>query len=174
MKKLLVFLLTLSMIMGMTLSANAATVTTIPGTDSAEVKATYNDAEGKKTIYSVDITWENLSFQYNEAVVGTWNVGTHVYDGSAPAGWQTGTGTITVTNHSNAGITATPTYAQAEEYESVNMIFTKTSLSLDTADNGKDGAAGTPTSGTITVTPNGALPEGAKDTVIGTITVEIK
>lgn len=52
------------------------------------------------------------------------------------------------------------------------MTFDPTTLSLDTADNGTDGTAGTATSDKITVTPSGELP---KDTngKIGTITLTI-
>lgn len=53
------------------------------------------------------------------------------------------------------------------------MEFDKNVLELATADNGLDGVAGTPVTGTVTVTPTGSLPENAKNTVIGTITITI-
>lgn len=143
------------------------------GTDSSDVKGTYNKNETAK-VYSVDIAWEGLSFTYNSENKGIWNAETHEYEGATEAGWSEGTGKITVTNHSNTSITATPVYTPKIGFASTGMQFDSTALTVATADNGTDGGAGTPVVGTIIVTPTGTLPEGTVNTTIGTITITIE
>lgn len=174
MKKLIALVLTLTLALSAT--AFAATLNDT-GSDSAEVKATYTAGQKADTVYSVDISWESLSFTYHGQTDGTWDATEHKYTGTIEAGWNEGTGTITVTNHSNTAITVTPSYTANKGYEAVGMTFTgltEDKLTVENADAGvgKTGAAKT---GTITVTPNGTLPENtAADTVIGTITVTIE
>lgn len=173
MKKIIAIIMALVMIMSLSITGFAADGVGNNGSDSAEVKGTYEAGEETATVYSVDITWAGLEFTYNGAYEGTWNPETHQYDGATEAGWAEGTGTITVTNHSNTAITAGAEYEAATGYESASMNFSTSSLEVATADNGVDGAAGTAVTGTITVTPAGTLPAGTADTVIGTITITI-
>ena len=93
-------------------------------------------------VYSVDITWDPLNFTYTDAFEGTWNAQEHVYQGATPASWTPGNATITVTNHSNAAITATPSYQAEPEFGSASMTFNKNSLTVASADNGLEGAPG--------------------------------
>lgn len=172
MKKILSLILALAMIMSLSVTAFAAEGVTNGGTDTADVKGTYS-SEATVTVYSVDIAWEGLSFTYNGAFEGNWNPKTHEYENATAAGWAAGNGTITVTNHSNTAITATPSYSPATGYESAGVSFSTAALQVATADNGVDGAAGTAVTGTITVTPTGSLPEGTEDVTIGTITITI-
>ena len=172
MKKIISLLLTLTLILGLPVTAFAADGVSNGGADTSDVKGTYSST-ATVTVYSVDITWEGLSFTYNGAFEGNWNPETHEYEDATAAGWAAGKGTITVTNHSNADITATPSYVAVEEYKSAGVSFSTSALEVASADNGVDGAAGTAVAGTITVTPTGTLPEGTKDAVIGTITITI-
>ncbi len=172
MKKLLSLILALALVLSLSVTAFAAEGVSNGGTDSADVKGTYS-TEATVTVYSVDIAWSGLEFTYNGAFEGNWNPENHEYEDATAAGWAAGNGTITVTNHSNAAITATPTYTAKEGYESAGMNFSTDALQVATADNGVDGAAGTAVVGTITVTPTGSLPEGTKDATIGTITITI-
>ena len=121
-------------------------------------------------VYSVDISWDPLDFTYTDAFKGNWNPTTHEYEGGTEASWTPGNATITVTNHSNAAITATPSYQP--ESESASMTFDKDSFEVASADNATESGAGTPVTGTLEVTPSGSLPEGA-DGTIGTITITI-
>lgn len=172
MKKILALILASTMTMSLSVTAFAAGGITSGGTDSSDVKGTYS-SEATVTVYSVDIAWEGLSFTYNGAFEGNWNPETHEYEDVTAAGWAAGNGTITVTNHSNTDITATPSYTAKEGYESAGMNFSTSALQVATADNGVDGAAGSAVVDTITVTPTGSLPEGTEDATIGTITITI-
>lgn len=172
MKKIISLILALAMVMSLSVTAFAAEGVTNGGTDTSDVKGTYSST-ATVTVYSVDIAWEGLSFTYNGAFEGNWNPETHEYEDATAAGWAAGNGTITVTNHSNTAITATPSYTAKDGYESAGVSFSNDALNVATADNGIDGAAGTAVTGTITVTPTGSLPEGTKDAVIGTITITI-
>ena len=172
MKKILSLFLILAMIMGFTVTVYAAEGITSGGTDSSEVKGTYS-SEAAVTVYSVDIVWNGLEFTYNGAFEGNWNPETHEYEDATAAGWAAGNGTITVINHSNTAITATPSYTANTGDESAGMNFSSSALTVATADNGVDGAAGSAVQGEIIVTPTGSLPEGTEDAVIGTITITI-
>ena len=172
MKKILALILASTMTMSLSVTAFAAGGITSGGTDSSDVKGTYS-SEATVTVYSVDIAWEGLSFTYNGAFEGNWNPETHEYEDVTAAGWAAGNGTITVTNHSNTDITATPSYTAKDGYESAGMNFSTSALQVATADNGIDGAPGSAVVDTITVTPTGSLPEGTEDATIGTITITI-
>lgn len=172
MKKIVSMILALVMIMSLSVTAFAAEGVTNGGTDTSDVKGTYSST-ATVTVYSVDIAWDGLSFTYNGAFEGNWNPKTHEYEDATAAGWAAGNGTITVTNHSNTAITATPSYTAVEAYKSAGVSFSSSALEVASADNGVDGSAGTAVTGTITVTPTGSLPEGTKDAVIGTITITI-
>lgn len=142
------------------------------GDQSHAVTGHYESGGESSVVYSVDITWDSLNFTYKDAFEGTWNAQEHVYQGATSASWTPGNATITVTNHSNTEITATPSYQAGLEYESASMTFNTNPLVVESADNGLEGAAGQAVSGTIQVTPSGSLPENANGT-IGTITITI-
>lgn len=128
------------------------------------------------TVYSVDVEWGAMTFQYENS---TWDPETHtsktgagwrVYDSEADKAVVNDDGTavkehaineVKVTNHSNAGVWATLTYAGETAHADTtgDFSFTKGTaagdtsvltakagtvpayLTLATADNGKDGAA---------------------------------
>jgi hypothetical protein len=172
MKKMLSLVLVLTMILSLSVTVFAADGVANGGTDFSEVKGTYS-SQTTVTVYSVDIAWEGLTFTYNGEFEGRWNPQTHEYEDGTAAGWASGSGTITVTNHSNTAITAVPSYVAATGFESAGMNFSTDTLQVATADNGVDGEAGSAVVGTITVTPTGSLPEGTSGATIGTITITI-
>lgn len=57
------------------------------------------EEDDEKAVYNVDVTWEDLTFTY---ISPKWNTTDHLYEGGT---WDKESGTITVTNHSNWGIT---------------------------------------------------------------------
>lgn len=166
------------------------------------------------TVYSVDVEWGAMTFQYENS---TWDPETHtsktgagwrVYDSEADKAVVNDDGTavkehaineVKVTNHSNAGVWATLTYAGETAHADTtgDFSFTKGTaagdtsvltakagtvpayLTLTTADNGADGAAGTATVGKAYFMPDGIGTDDktngiTKWTKIGTITVGIK
>lgn len=131
------------------------------------------DAESG-AIYKVDIQWGAMAFTYTSAGRGTWQTDSHTYKDATTAKWtwESGANEIKVTNHSNDGITVPPSYTPDSGYESANMDIAPAALSLATADNGVDGAAGTATDDKITVTPSGSIPQGTSGK-IGQITLSL-
>lgn len=163
------------------------------------------------TVYSVDVEWGAMTFQWENS---SWDPETHmkkngsgwkVYDdtkGKALDATEDVINEVKVTNHSNAPVWATLTYASEAAYDpdtTGDFSFTTGTetgdtavltaatadvpayLSLETADNAEtEGAAGTPTVGKAYFMPNGlATALQTKDgitkwTKIGTITVGIK
>ena len=192
MKKLLATLMALSLVLCFALTANAATVGGVGDTDITtdntasqviQIKLNNSTTEGDiytPTIYMVDIVWETTELVYNITGAGenqtmTWNPQTHSYElsntsGSIAGNWEDDDFTITVTNHSNANITAAITLP--EETNGVSFASNQSSITVDRADVGeslgdKDKApskeftvtvSGTPTSSfnidtTVTITP---------------------
>ena len=140
------------------------------GSYSAEVKGTYNAGISGGVVYSVDIAWTDMSFTYTGAGEGTWNPETHQYSGSSEGAWTASNDSITVTNHSNAPVTATASYAADPDYGSTTMTFGNNEATVATAVGTEVASA---PSATITVTPGGTLAESANGGKIGTITVSI-
>lgn len=127
MKKISAVILTLALFFMTSVTAFAAntTITAVNGSDSAEVKGTYNAGGTAATVYSVDITWGSMDFTYTDASTGTWNPATHQYDNISAAKWscREGADKISVTNHSNAGITAQLGYEPVTGYTEISGSF---------------------------------------------------
>lgn len=177
MKKKTALVLTLAMVFSLApLSAYADTLTAVGGTATHEVKATYKaDSSGGAggTVYNVDIAWGDMAFTYT-AAAGTWDPAKHAYTGAEGGTWKVdkdGGNTITVTNHSNTGVTAVFSYAAAEGFTGISGSFDKESLALETAVGTE--VANAP-SGTAALTLDGALgSDTTANTTIGTITVTL-
>ena len=167
MKKLISLILALALVMSMSAVVFAEDQTNVGvGDYTADVTGTYVAGTTGGTIFSVDIAWAGMSFTYHAEQQPVWNVETHTYSEVVAAYWE-GEGTITVTNHSNAKISATPTYTKNTGFESANMTFSTAKLLVASAE------SGSAQTGTITVTPSGSLPANTEDTTIGTITIAI-
>lgn len=171
MKKALSLVLALAMIMSLSITAFANETGVEAGSYNTEVIGTYVEgSDSNGTVFSVDIKWTGMNFTYYAEKGPVWNTNDHTYSEAEPARWE-GTGTITVTNHSNTRISATPVYAKESGYESVEITFGTDKLTLVSAD-----IDNTAVSDTITVTPGGSLPAISNETnsaKIGTITVTI-
>jgi len=168
MKKLISLILALALVMSMSAVVFAEDQTNVSvGDYTADVTGTYVAGTTGGTIFSVDIAWTGMSFTYHAEQQPVWNVETHTYSEAVAAYWE-GEGTITVTNHSNAKISATPTYTKNTGFESANMSFSTGKLNLASAADTNAAVVGT-----ITVTPSGSLPANTEDATIGTITVTI-
>ena len=180
MKKKTALVLTLAMVFSLApLSAYADTIDRVGGTASHDVTATYKaDSSGGaggagSTVYSVDITWGDMAFTYTEEA-GVWNPATHETTGAGGGIWKATSpdgNKIKVTNHSNAAVTATFSYAAATGYDSISGSFDKTTLNLATA---VDTEVSNAPSDTAALTLTGALDSTVTtSTKIGTITVTL-
>lgn len=178
MKKKTALVLTLAMVFSLApLSAYADTIDKVNGTATHEVKATYKaDSSGGAggTVYNVDIAWGDMAFTYT-AAAGTWDPANHTYTGAEGGVWtvdnKDGGNTITVTNHSNADVTAVFSYAAAEGFTGISGSFDNASLALKSAVGTE--VANAP-SGTAALTLDGALgSDTTANTTIGTITVTL-
>lgn len=177
MKKKTALVLTLAMVFSLApLSAYAETITTVGGTASHDVKATYRaDSSGGAggTVYSVDITWGDMAFTYT-AEAGIWDPTTHKTTDAEGGVWTVnndGGNTIKVTNHSNTGVTAAFSYAAASGFEGISGSFDNASLKLESAVGTTVEAA---PKATTSLSLNGALGSTTTDnTKIGTITVTL-
>lgn len=114
MKKILSMLLALTLVFALTAAAFASEYNT-SASDSQDVEADYTapvDAKGE-TVYRIVIAWDatagsNLSYTGKDSTY-TWNTTDLVYDENVNSdkGWEGSTGyTVTVTNYSNAAVSA--------------------------------------------------------------------
>ena len=159
-----------ALVLGLGTPAFAANpIESLGGTDSAEVKATYQAGGTSATVYNVSIEWDSLEFTYTAAADGTWDPTTHSYSGGGQASWS-GSKNIVVTNHSNAAVVATASFQADSGYEDVTMTFGNNEQTLQTAEGT---AVASAPSATITVTPGGTLPESANGGKIGSVTLTI-
>lgn len=172
MKKLLSVLLALTLVLSMSMTAFAADTspkTGVGDNGSAEisVNGTYEAGSSATEVISVDISWGAMDFTYTSASDGIWNPSEHIYSGSIEAGWTASGNEITVTNHSNAGVTASLSFTATAE--GITGTFDKSSLTLATAvgtlytEAPKDTSTFSITGGQIDA-----------DQTLGTITVSIK
>lgn len=177
MKKKTALVLTLAMVFSLApLSAYADTIDAVGRTASHNVTATYVDGSSGGaggTVYNVDITWGDMAFTYT-AAAGIWDPATHTTTGAEGGGWTVdmeGGNTITVTNHSNTGVTAAFGYAADTDFTGITGTFDNAMLDLPTAVGTTVEAA---PKGTTSLSLDGPLDSATADnTKIGTITVTL-
>ena len=140
---------------------------------SADIKATYQAGkENTDTVYSVDVKWGSLEYTYSSGVTKSWDPTTLKYkETSGTSSWtcQDGADQITVTNNSNADITASLAYAGTES--NITGTFSNSKIGLKSAEGTN---AGEGPSGTTALSLNGALSDTtASKKEIGNVTVTI-
>ena len=169
MKKITALILALTLVMSMSITAFATTVGT--GDQDIDVKGKYLDNSTTPTIYSVDVTWGAMEFTYTESGAMTWNPADHTYTDSTSATCVANGNTVTVTNHSNAEVTASFAFNALTAYNTVTGSFDIASETLD-AGVVDDYDAADKVVATLTLA--GTLAETVTDfTKVGTITVTI-
>lgn len=140
---------------------------------SADIKATYQAGkENTDTVYSVDVKWGSLEYTYSSGVTKSWDPTTLKYkETSGTSSWtcQDGADQITVTNNSNADITASLAYA--ETGSNITGTFTNSKIGLKSAEGTNVGES---PSETTTLSLKGALSNTtAEKQEIGNVTVTI-
>ena len=174
MKKLLTSALAIALSLSLCVPAFAAesTVTEDGGNQSIDVNAKYNDSIQTPTVYHVDLTWGAMEFTYTVSGTKTWEAEKHSYAVNTSGEWTATGNEITVTNHSNTGIKADFTYAEATGFDTVTGSFSQSSLTLPTAE-GKETTDAALT-GKTTLTLGGTLAsDKTVSTKVGTVTVAI-
>lgn len=169
MKKIAALILAIAMLMAMSTTAFAATITT--GDQTIDVEAKYQDNTSSAPVYSVDITWGAMQFTYTESGSMTWNPNDHTYTDSTTASWSASGNTVTVVNHSNASVTASFAFEALDAYNTVTGVFDTASKNLK---EGEIDGYDTADKVTTTLTLGGSLAETVTGfTKIGKITVTI-
>ena len=174
MKKLIATALALTMTLSLSTTALAGGNVDGAGLGSQDINVTakYNDGVKEPTVYSVDLTWEDMTFTYNESGTRTWDPDTHTYTDTTSAGWDKFTAAVTATNHSNTKVTVSFTYTP-QGTTGVNASMSKDSFNLAAGVENKPNEAATDSSILmITGTPNNSVT--AEGVTIGTITVTIE
>lgn len=101
-----------------------------PSSTTIPVTGTYQSNDGSTPVYSVDIAWGDMAFTYTAGGGTLWDPTTHTYTQStAPAGWSYSPATetslagnqITLTNHSNASVSYTATFALSDTLAGSNV-----------------------------------------------------
>lgn len=171
MRKIVSFILVLVMVLSLGSTVFAAGTTIATGNQNIDVEAKYQDNTTTATVYSVDVSWGAMQFTYTESGAMTWNPVDHTYTDSTTAGWTANGNTVTVTNHSNADVTASFAFNALDAYNTVTGSFDIASATLDAGVvNGYDNAAKV----TVTLSLDGTLAETVTDfTKVGTITLTI-
>ena len=140
---------------------------------SADIKATYQAGkESTDTVYSVDVKWGSLEYTYSSGVTKSWDPTTLKYkETSGTSSWtcQDGADQITVTNNSNADITASLAYDKIDS--NITGTFTNSKIGLKSAEGTNVGES---PSETTALSLKGALSDTtAEKKEIGNVTVTI-
>lgn len=177
MKKLIATALALTMTLSLSTTALAGGNVDGAGVgsqDPIDVTAKYNDDATEPTVYSVDLTWEDMTFTYNESGTRIWDPDTHTYTDTTSAGWDKYTAAVTATNHSNTAVTVTFDYTPQGD-TGVTAYMTRRSFILAAGVENYPNDAST-SSSLLTINgnskPNGSVT--AEGVTIGTITVTIE
>lgn len=174
MKKIFTIIIALAMVLTMSVTAFAAEDTgNKPGdTQTIDVTAkSTSSGTSEATVYSVDISWDSMTFTYSESGTKTWNPADHTYTTSTSGGWDKTTANVTVTNHSNAEVDVAVTYSAVDGTGVTGAITNGTKTLAAGVENAYASADSLVATLTISGEPTSAVnAEGVK---IGSITVTI-
>lgn len=153
----------------------SASAETIPSNSSHDVMGTYTDSSTANTVYSVDVEWGAMKFNYTKSGNAVWNPENHSYDRDGVTGtWNAEGNIVTVTNHSNAAVNVAAAFAAETDVlgDSVTGTFEKTDTTLDAGEEGNyEGADKEVFSLTMNGDPKDNF--GGEETKIGTVTINL-
>ena len=175
MKKLIAAILSLVLVLSMSATAfateGAANGNEAGDSQSIDVTAKTENAITTETHYSVDITWESMTFTYTEEGTKTWDPATHTYTTNSQGGWDKTEAKVTVTNHSNVEVNVTLEYTPVAG-TGITGTLTNTTKTIAAGVEGKPNEAD---SLVATLTISGTPADSVTDAgiKIGSITVTI-
>ena len=173
-KKLLVLMLAVILVLSTASFAAAETLTAVPGSKEITVYGVYSGGGTTTTVYSVDVTWGEMTFTYTEKDLKVWDPKTHTYTTASGNSW-TGTGnSITVTNHSNAAVQVNFEF-EAAQGSGIAGHFTEPKKELKSAAEVAEGNPQlAPTVDSTLIIDSGTLPNTATGREqIGTVSVNL-
>ena len=177
MKKLIATALALTMTLSLSTTALAAgnvNGAVVGSQEPIDVTAKYNDSTADPIVYSVDLTWEDMTFTYNESGTRTWDPDTHTYTDTTSAGWDKITAAVTATNHSNTEVTVSFTYTPQGDTGVIASMSKSSFILAAGVENWPNDAA---TNSSLLTIDGNSKPNSsvtAEGVTIGTITVTIK
>ena len=163
-----IFALALALVLTCTL---AVTCFAAPAAQNGDVKATYAaGGTSPDVVYKVDVVFGAMEFTFTDKA-NKWNPEDHEYNTPVgEASWTASGNTVAVTNHSNAAVNVTVTYASETAYSTVTGSVANGSFELPSAVGKAVGAA--ELTKTATLTLGGTLASSATSaTKVGTLTV---
>lgn len=166
MKKIFFAFISLTVVLTLSISSFASSITSQDESQTIDVKAKAVLSE-TPTTYSVDIEWDNMTFTYTRAQ--EWNPSTHTYEENGK--WENTDADITVTNHSNASVSVNVTYNAAENTGIIGTIENGSATLAAGEVNGYSNADKLVSTLKISGTPSADVTE--EGITVGTITVTI-
>lgn len=180
-------------------TAGSKEIKSISGNNTAEIDVQLESETipAKTETYFVNVKWESMAFKYEtdtKIEAGTWDHDTHKWSNTSGGKWTGGgaegessMSTITVVNHSSAGVTVNGTYAAKNESGYRNETtkdgvtvtfntFSDTDLVAGNENNtgdGKDDNSGDDNVATATVSVTGDPETTISNAVVGAVTVTI-
>ncbi len=163
MKKFLAISLALVLTLALTVTAFAAAtpveLTDGEGSASGTITVNYAAAPSNNTaVYAVDVEFGALTFTYTPAGTGVWVPEDHDY-AAVDATWAASGNTVTVTNHSNAAMTATFT---AEATDGITVAYSGTGVSGNVLSLASAATTNAAVEGVVEVTLSGNPTEAAE------------
>ena len=171
-KKIASVLMATALLAAAGISASAETITELNGTITTDVTGTYSDTSTKPYVYSVDVQWGAMKFDFSKSGEMTWNPESHSYTDNTSKTWTPSGNTITVVNHSNAHVQAVFSFDAEETLgDGVTATFDKNDFTLHDGDGVSYDEAYKNSS---TLTLSGEPKAFDNDSKIGSVTVTIK
>ena len=165
MRRFLILLLAVVMLCTLSVASFAETYTK-PGSHEYVITGDYVKA-GRVDEWHVDITWTGVSYTYNRKT-GTWDLAAYLEVDSGT--WKQTLSTVTLTNRSSVGITASFAAALSEDVTDFTLSFGKKDT-LELA--GGPDAAMEDRTGSVELTLGGQLTQSPENGKLGLITITL-
>lgn len=179
MKKALTLALAFVMLLSMSVGVAAAGPTVSNGTQTVDATYVPGSVSSTGTVYFVQLDWTSLNnLVYSEgSTTYRWDGDNYVVDSSSAAAWSGGGFVATITNKSNADITATASYVDnGQDSLTTEMEWTQQSVTCESAAKNivNYAGTGTPTTGTLSGTVKVTAGSISANTAgVGTISITL-